>query len=221
MYKTVPTTRDHRTLISEIQEMAKVADLREQALLEVYLLGLRIGDVSALEWKTFDVNGEVPIPILINTNKENVVARSFISQEFKAILDKYLNTIDKNNKYLFQSARKGHLTTRQIDNILKGLVKRAGVVNHGLFRWHTGRKLFLRTCAELGISSWSAKLMCGKSIPASDDTYVHDAELRNDFTKLSNTLKLYPKTTADQTDLKKSIDLIFQVLRSLVEDKLK
>lgn len=221
MYKTVLTTRDHRTSISEIQEMAKVADLREQALLEVYLLGLRIGDVSALEWKTFDVNGEAPIPILINTNKENVVARSFITQEFKAILDKYLNTIDKNNKYLFQSARKGHLTTRQIDNILKGLVKRAGVVNHGLFRWHTGRKLFLRSCAELGISSWSAKLMCGKSIPASDDTYVHDAELKNDFTKLSNTLRLFPKTTAESTDLKKSIDLIFQVLRSLVEDKLK
>ena len=49
IYKTVPTTKNHRTTISEIQAMAKVSDLREQVLLEVYLLGLRIGDVALLE----------------------------------------------------------------------------------------------------------------------------------------------------------------------------
>ena len=80
MYKTVVTTRDHRITIHEVQEMAKVADLREQVLLEVFLLGLRIGDVALLEWKTFDVSGEPPIPIMIHTRKEDVVARTFISQ---------------------------------------------------------------------------------------------------------------------------------------------
>ena len=65
IYRTVPTTRDHRATIQEIQEMAKVADLREQILLEIYLLGLRIGHVSTLQWRTFDVNGECPIPIQI------------------------------------------------------------------------------------------------------------------------------------------------------------
>ena len=38
--------------------MAKVADLREQILLEVYLMGFRIGDVALLEWRKFDQNGE-------------------------------------------------------------------------------------------------------------------------------------------------------------------
>jgi integrase len=194
IYKTVPTTRDHRTVISEIQEMAKTSDLREQVFLEVFLLGLRIGDVALLEWRTFDQNGETPTPIEINTKKEQVIARTFVSEEFKQLLNKYLPLLDKTNPYLFQSKRRRHLSTKQIDNILKGLIKRAGIVNHGLFRWHTGRKLFLRTCAELGISSWSAKLMCGKAIPASDDTYVHDAELRNDFMKISETLRLFPKT---------------------------
>jgi integrase len=222
MYRTVATTRDHRTTISEIQEMAKTADLREQILLEVYLLGLRIGDVALLEWKLFDVQGDLPIPILINTKKEQIVARTFISEEFKGLLDKYLHTIDKNNKYLFQSARRGHLSTKQIDKILKSLMKRAGIVNHGLFRWHTGRKLFLRTCAELGISSWSAKLLCGKSIPASDDTYVHDAELKKDFIKLSNVLRLFPKIAVNSSNnMKQAVDTMMQVLRSLVEDKLK
>lgn len=217
IYRTVATTRDHRTSIQEIQEMAKTADLREQVLLEVFLLGLRIGDVSLLEWKTFDVNGQTPIPILINTKKEQVVARSFVSEEFKGLLDKYLATIDKSNRYLFQSKRRGHLSTKQIDNILKNLVKRAGVINHGLFRWHTGRKLFLRTCAELGLSSWSAKLMCGKSIPASDDTYVHDAELKNDFTKISEVLRLFPKSFPQTEDQIKNLE---NALRQVEEENM-
>lgn len=221
MYQTVATTRDHRTSIGEIQEMAKTANLREQVLLEVFLMGLRIGDVALLEWSTFDVQGDCPIPILINTKKEQVVARSFISAEFKTILDKYFNTLDKSNKFLFQSKRSGHLTVHGIQKIFKGLQKRAGIVNHGLFRWHTGRKLFLRTCAELGISSWSAKLMVGKSIPASDDTYIHDAELRKDFIKVSNVLKLFPVALSTQSDVQKTLDTVLEVLRALMEDACK
>jgi integrase len=205
IYKTVPTTRDHRVLISEIQAMAKVAELKEQILLEVYLMGFRIGDVALLEWRTFDQNGEPPIPVAINTKKEQVVARAFISEEFKQLLDKYLPLLDESNPYLFQSKRRKRLSTKQINNKLKKLVERAGITNHGLFRWHTGRKLFLRTCAELGISSWSAKLMCGKSIPASDDTYVHDAELKGDFLKISGVLRLFPKTIPQAEDELKKV----------------
>lgn len=200
IFKTVPTTRDHRASISEIQEMAKVADLREQVLLEIYLLGLRISDVALLKWKKFDRREQAPIPIEINTKKEQVLARTFISEEFKQLLDKYIPLLNKQNPYLFQSKRKQHLSTKQIDNTLKSLIKRAGIVKHGLFRWHTGRKLFLRTTAELGLSTWSAKLMCGKAIPASDDTYVHDAELKNDFIRISDVLRLLPKTIPQAED---------------------
>ena len=212
IYKTVPTTRDHRVLISEIQAMAKVADLKEQILLEVYLMGFRIGDVALLEWKKFDQNGQTPIPLAINTKKEQVVARAFISEEFKQLLDKYLPFLDNSNPYLFQSKRRKRLSTKQINNRLKKLVERAGIKNHGLFRWHTGRKLFLRTCAELGMSSWSAKLICGKSIPASDDTYIHDAELKDDFIKISKVLRLFPKTTPAEADRVKQLeDVVFSL----------
>ena len=64
--------------------------------------------------------------------------------------------------------------------------------------------------------------MCGKAIPASDDTYVHDAELKKDFIKLSNVLRLFPKALANGSNtMKQAVDTIMQVLRSLVEDKLK
>jgi hypothetical protein len=197
--------------------MAKVSDLREQILLEVLLLGLRIGHVVNLEWKTFDVNGELPIPIRIITKKEQIEAQSFISSEFKELLDKYLPTLDKKNHYLFRS-KKGNLTTKRLDVILKDLGKRAGIKTHGLFRWHIGRKLFLRTCAELGVPSWSSKLMCGKAIPESDDTYVHDAELRNDFIKVSKVLRLRPEVQGNGrvSNSEESIDLVLKALKKII-----
>jgi hypothetical protein len=74
--------------------MAKFGDIREQVLLEVFLLGLRVRDVSELKWQTFAVNGETPIPILILTRKEDVTARTFIRAEFKELLNKYLPILE-------------------------------------------------------------------------------------------------------------------------------
>jgi integrase len=223
IYRSVITTRDHRLTIQEAQEMAKVSDLREQILLEVLLLGLRIGDVVNLEWKTFDANGEPPIPIDIYTKKEGIVAKTFISAEFRELLDKYIPTLDPENPYLVQS-KKGNLTTKRIDAILKDLAKRAGIKSHGIFRWHIGRKLFLRTCAELGISSWSAKMICGKAIPKSDDTYLWETNLKNDFTKISEVLKLKPRTANGklsnlEEDCKLFAEALWELAKPIVERK--
>lgn len=49
VYRTIPSVRDHRATIREIQSMAKTANLKEQIFLEVYLLGLRVSDASVLE----------------------------------------------------------------------------------------------------------------------------------------------------------------------------
>jgi len=176
MYRTTATTRDHLLTIQEVQSMASVANLREQCILEVFLLGLRIGDASELQWQQFENDG-----LLINTKKENVTAHTFVSEEFRELLNKYLSLLDKSNPYLFQSKRKGHLTTKQLDNILKKLTSRAGIRPHGLLRWHCARKLFLRTCAELGINSWSAKMVVGKAVSVDIETYISGVHLKMTF----------------------------------------
>lgn len=220
IYRTVITTKDHLVTISEVQELAKVADLREQILLECYLLGLRIGDVSTLEWKTFDVQGEAPIPIMIHCGKEETTASTFISEEFKTLLDKYLPQLDKANPYLFQSKRSGHLTSKQVDKILKSLVKRAGIKNGTqLFRWHCGRKLVLRTSAELGLNQWSAKMLVGKSVSPDIATYISGVLLKNDFQKLSGVLKLFPKQATSEN--KQMLDVMMKALRTLIEEELR
>ena len=88
-------------------------------------MGLRISDVSTLEWKPFE-NDE----FLLNTKKENVVAHIYISTEFREMLTKYLKTIDPKNKYLFQSVKSEHLTVKHIDYMLHAIVKRAGLPNN-------------------------------------------------------------------------------------------
>jgi len=215
IYRTTATTRDHLLTIQEVQSMASVADLREQCILEVFLLGLNIGDASELQWQRFE-NDELPI----HTKKENVTAYTFVSEEFRELLNKYLPLLDKSNPYLFQSKRKGHLTTKQLDNILKKLISRAGIKTHGLLRWHCSRKLFLRTCAELGIDSWSAKMMVGKAVSVDIKTYISSVQLKNDFLKVSNVLRLFPKPVVNGQAIQ-MLDTVFQVLRSLVEDRLK
>jgi hypothetical protein len=81
------------TTITEVQEMAKFGDIREQVLLEVFLLWLRVRDVSELKWQTFAANGETPIQILILTRKEDVTARTFISAEFKQLLTTFHDSL--------------------------------------------------------------------------------------------------------------------------------
>ena len=147
------------------------------------------------------------------------MAHAFINEEFKALLDKYLPTIDKENPYLFQSKnwqgikRKGiqNLSSRQILNILNDLINRAGIQKNGVFGWHTGRKLFLTTAAELGISPWASKMMVGKSFEISDETYVIRMKLKPDFIKISNVLKLFPKTVSGDGRVKNLENALVEV----------
>lgn len=187
IYRTVQSTRDKKLLITDIQEMAKVSDLREQVILETWLLGLRISDASILDWQQFTQD-----EFILTTGKELITAHIFISPEFRELLNKYLNTLDKSNKFLFQSAKNLHLTTKHLDCILKSLAKRAGQQDWQRIHWHLTRKLVLRTSAELGLSLWSAKMIVGKAIPSADSTYLQGTELKTDAEKLQKVLRLFP-----------------------------
>ena len=125
--------------------VSALADLKEQVILEVLILGLRMSDATTLEWETFDVDKEAPIPIKLVTQKEKVIAETFISQEFKEILEKYLPTLKMKNKYLLQTNRSGHTRDEELNQSLEKLAERAGVKVLGRLTWHCGRKLVLRS----------------------------------------------------------------------------
>jgi len=192
IYTTTLTTRDHMLNIDEVREMWKVASLEEKVMVKTWLLGLRIGDACKLTWSQFNIKpSDEPQEILINTRKESIIAHVFIDAEFQKLLEKYINNLNKSVKYLFQSEKGGNCKEKQLLRRLQSLQKKAGIDSNGqVFGWHIGRKLFLRTCAELGITSWNAQMMCGKAVDKSIATYINGLQLKNDAMKVHNVLKM-------------------------------
>jgi integrase len=191
IYKTTLTIRDHMLNVDEVREMYEVGSLEEKVMVKTWLLGLRIGDACRIKWKQFNFTPTVePQKILIHTRKEGIVAHVFVDSEFQELLAKHIPNLDQKNKFLFQSEKGDNLKEKQLRRKLQNLQKKAHVEAKGVFGWHIGRKLFLRTCAELGVSAWNAKLMCGKAVEKSIATYINGVQLVNDAKKVHKVLAM-------------------------------
>ena len=153
---------------------------------------------------------------MVNTKNEEVVAHCFIDPEFQRLLAKHIPNLDQNNPYLFQNAGHDHLGEKQLLRKLQSLQRRAQVKAKGRFGWHIARKLFLRTCAENGVTSWNAKLMVGKAVDKSIGTYINRLSLMKDASKVLNVLRIEPsKTTKEMSTVVQAVDLVLRVLRKM------
>lgn len=165
IHKQIPSERDHDLSVNEARSMYEIGSLEEKAMVKIWLLGLRIGDATLLEWKKFDFEKatEKLREIKIITKKEDTPAHLFIDKEFQQLLKLYLPTINKKNPYLLQSNKGGKLSEKQLLRKLQSLQRKAGIEAKGTFGWHIARNLRLTLGTELGCSSWALKLMVGKS----------------------------------------------------------
>jgi integrase len=223
IYTTTLTTRDHMLTVDEAREMWKIASLEKKVMIKTWMLGLRISDCCKLEWQQFNIKPtEEPQEILIETHKEGITAHVFCDSEFQKLLEKHIPNLDRSNKYLFQSEKGGHVKEKQLLRRLQSLQKKAGIESNGkVFGWHIGRKLFLRTCAELGIISWNAQMMCGKAVDKSIATYINGVQLKNDAKKVHNVLRMELVAPSTTSDVQKTLDIVMDTLRALMEDKLR
>jgi integrase len=191
IFTTTLTTRDHMLTVDEAREMWTVASIDEKVMIKTWLLGLRIGDACRLEWKQFDFKPtEEPQEVLVNTKKESITAHCFVDSEFQKLLEKYIPTLDRSNKHLFQAQTGSNVKEKQMLRRLQNLQKKAGIKAKGVFGWHIGRKLFLRVAAENGVTSWNAQMMCGKAVDKGISTYINGLALKNDAIKIHNVLKM-------------------------------
>ena len=223
IYRTEVSTDDHRLTIDEVQRMAAVADLKEQVVLEVFILGLRIGDAIALKVNDLDkLDLPTPIELKLRATKEGTIYETFISQEFKELLQLYLPTMK--GKWFFPGlTRDSHAKDETLNTALRNLAKKAGIQLHGRLHWHCGRKLVMTTGAQLGISPWIVKKLVGKSIPKADDTYLYP-DPKEGFLKLSSVLRLKPiavngRFSNLEEDGKLVIEALWEVLKPIVEKK--
>jgi integrase len=209
VYRTERAIGEHRITIDEIQKMNAVADLKEQVILQVFLLGMRVTDAIALKVEDFDkLEQPAPIPLELRARKgiSGTIYETFICQEFKDLLKLYLPTLK--GEWLFQGLRQNsHVKDETLNAALKHLANRAKIQLHGKLRWHLGRKLLMTTAAELGLNTWIIKKMVGKSIRMSDDTYL-EPDLKEGFLKLRSTLAVTPRiSTESLTDVEALTDI--------------
>lgn len=153
------------------------------------------------------------------TEKEDVIAKSFLSQETVDLLKEYFPTVENNtNPYLFPSNREGHFDEESINRVLGELAAKANVrIPKGKrLRFHAFRKRFLTECANLHIDVNTAKVVVGKSVDKSMLTYLSEVEHRKASVRVHQILRLTTtpmrKTRETATELQKRVDRLERML---------
>ena len=223
--KTVQSTKDIVPTPQQYREMFKVAsDLRAKLIISLGKdLGWRIGDfVKIKKEQVPNLEQEAPILFELITEKEDVIAKSFISSESVELLKEYLHTLPKENPYLFPSNTKNCIDPDTINRTLRDLAEKASIVipKNKRLRFHAFRKRFLSTCANLSIDVNIAKILCGKDVESSMLAYLSEIEHRTAFIKVYDVLKLTEtpmrKTRESVTDLEKRLDDVERLLHGVI-----
>jgi len=194
--RTVKTQKSFPLTIEHVRRMYAVADFRERVILSMATdLGLRIGDFLEIKKNDLpDLSQEAPIAFDVMTDKEDVIAKGFLSQESADLLKKYLETLPNDNPFLFPSNQKQNkpISKSQMGNLLRDLADKAEIkVSNGKsLSFHCFRKMFLSASIDSGVGLTSGKKLIGKVIPQSDDTYLTTVQLRTKFIQLKKFLTI-------------------------------
>lgn len=232
--KTTITTKDFVPRVEQYRHMFKVADdLRSRLIISMGKdLGWRIGDFSKIRKDQLpDLEQEAPILFELITEKEDVIAKSFLSQETVDLLKEYLPTVENNpNPYLFPSNREGYFDPESINRVLRELAAKANVTipRSKRLRFHAFRKRFLSECANLHIDVNTAKILVGKSVSKDMLTYLSEVEHRESFIRAQQRLRLTEtpmrKRRESATELEKRLELLetkLSIIGSLAPDLVK
>jgi integrase len=213
--RTVKTQKSFPLTIEHVRKMYAVADFRERVILSMATdLGLRISDFLKIKKRDLpDLSLEAPISFDVMTDKEDVIAKGFLSQETVGVLKKYLETLPEDNPYLFPSNQKKPkpISKTQVGNLLRDLAQKAKIKikNGKSLSFHCFRKMFVSASIDSGIGLIAGKILCGKTVDSSDSTYLTTVKLRQHFIQLKKflTINEQPKIEAEKMDsLKKAIN---------------
>ncbi|MFH1328240.1 MAG: site-specific integrase, partial [Candidatus Bathyarchaeota archaeon] len=212
--RIVKTQKSFPLTIEHVGKMYAVADFRERVILSLATdLGLRIGDFLEIKKDDLpDLSLEAPISFDVMTDKEDGIAKGFLSQETVELLKKYLETLPEDNPYLFPSNQKNlkSISKTQVGNLLRDLAQKAEIkiANGKSLSFHCFRKMFLSAAIDSGIGLTAGKILCGKTVDSNDSTYLTTVKLRQHFIQLKKFLAIneQPKIETEKIEsLKKAI----------------
>jgi hypothetical protein len=223
--KTVVSTKDFVPTPEQNREMFKVAsDLRSKLMISLGKdLGWRIGDFVKIKKEQLpNLEEEASLLFELITEKEDVIAKSFISAESAELLKEYLLTLPKENPYLFPSNKEHFIDPDTINRTLNGLAEKSSVhIPKGKrLRFHSFRKRFLSTCANLSVDVNIAKILVGKDVESSMLAYLSEIEHRTAFIKIYDVLKLTEtpmrKTSKPMTEIEKDLEELKRLVHGII-----
>jgi integrase len=193
--KTVLTTKDFVPSIQQYRDLFNASKTIQQKVIITMSLDLawRIGDMVSLRKDQLpDLNQEPPISLDLVTEKEKIIAKSFLSLETVELLKTYLETLPKENPYLFPANHEKHLDGETINYHLNEIAKTAHIKipENKRLRFHCARKRFLSECANLKIDPNTARILCGKDVEESMLTYLSEVSHRRAFIELKEVLNV-------------------------------
>ncbi len=183
--KAKPKRKYYEFTLDDIKRMASVSKPKERFILLVGKeLGLRAVDFTNLKQGTFaaHLNEEVPISLgEVYTVKEGVNAMPFLGYDGQQAVEQWLQVLKSKGKYDPQKPML-EVGEKELTEILKRLIKRAGINTAGQnVRFHQLRVfLITRLSKLLETNRW--KMVVGKSVPES--SYVKPFELKEDYRKV-------------------------------------
>lgn len=187
------TVKDYVPSVSEYRDMLNCGNILDRTIISMALdLGWRIGDFVKIRKDMLpNLEQSTPIPFSLITEKEEVISKSFLSAQSVQLLKTYLNTLPKDNPYLFPS-NSNHYDSEAISKRLKVLAKKSKIrIPKGKrLRFHCFRKRFLSECANAKIDINTAKILVGKSVSKDMLTYLSEVEHKKAFEEVHERLRL-------------------------------
>jgi hypothetical protein len=219
--KTVESIQDFEMQIEHLRAMfVSAPDSRAKTILSMAKdLGWRVSDFANIKLEELPELDEQQAPITFSrlTQKEKVIAHSFLSSETVLLLKDYVKTLPKEAVYLWQNNGHGYLDEENFTRILRDcqILAKIRIPKAQRIRFHAFRKLYISTAKNLGIDPDITKKLVGKTVEKSISAYMTTVDYRNAFVRIVEALTLVNNKTKQTIESK---DLEIQKLQKQVAD---
>ena len=207
------TKKYHVFQRDELARMVKVGTLEKKAII---LLGkdegIRVGDFIKQKRKPIidafkNFNGTFPLEFEVETEKEGVVAVVHAMQETWDALQDYWSNVSE-SEFVFPSASSSTpISEDKVNYALKNCWDKAYPDRKDtMVRFHELRSFKMTALSNVGINEWHIKRMVGKKVSRDILTYLRGIDLKADFVKAEQGMRLTGQFTGRNHELINSLE---------------
>jgi len=200
---------EHEFKHSQLQQMYRVGDIREKAILATGVaLGYGVTQFITIKRDFLKKiiaqreSEEPPIGFWYQRTKTSQPIRSHVTVESMNALEDYWKIAPESEWAFPNGTGEKHLSKDGVNYVLKSLTKKAKIQTTGQIRWHLLRK-FLFSALTNVMAEMNAKLCVGKAIPIDVLTYIKGKteQLKQEYREAEKYFVLSGFTNSYHTEL--------------------